>query len=202
VCVRVSAQDLKSFRNAPAALPEAVEPVLTLAEEVVLLSLDAPRGRVGDAVALAGSVNPEGPQDYRSAVRALQQHGLLVRAGVRGKLSATSAAKLAERRARVLAVIRRAAAPTGGDADLLVLLAACRAESLDREDYLRARIRIGSIKPGDGTSRVVEGMRAKLGADSMSDLADVLLPVGPDLRDANFDPGVSAGVYMAGGPPG
>ena len=200
--MRVSAQDLQSFRKGPAALPALVEPVLTLAEEVVLLSLDAPRGRVADAVALAGSANAAGPQDYRTAIRSLQQRELLVRAGARGKLAATSDAKLAARRSRVLAVIRRAAAPDGGDADLLVLLAACRALSLDREDYLRARIRIGSIRTAGGTSPVVDQMRAKLGVDSISDLADSLLPVRLDLRDANFDPGVSAGVYMAGGPTG
>jgi hypothetical protein len=36
----------------------------------------------------------------------------------------------------------------------------------------------------------------------MSELAEALLPARRNLRHADFDPGISQGVYMAGGPNG
>ena len=196
--VRISQDDLKRLQNAPAALPAPVEPRLTVAEEVVVLSLDASRGRVRDAVALAGCAHDGGPHDYRAAVRSLQDRGLLERAGVSGKLRATVDAKLSERRGRVVAVIRRAATPAAADAELLVLLADCRALSLGREDRLHARMRIASIRECRETPAAVELLRLRIGVDSMSELAEALLPASRDLRDANFDPGVSSGVWAAG----
>lgn len=121
------------------------------------------------------------------------------RQGARGKLRATADAKVSERRNRVLAVIRRAATPTGTDAELLVLMAACRALSLGRKDCLQARMRIASIRE-HGAPRVIELLRARLGVESMSELAEALLPARPDLRDVNFDPGISQAVWMSGGP--
>jgi hypothetical protein len=173
---------------------------LTLGEEVVLLSLDASRGRVRDAVALAGHAHDSGPHDYRAAVRSLRDRGLLERAGFSGKLRATVDSKLPERRRRVVAVIRRPATPIAADAELLVLLADCRALSLGREDHLHARMRIASIRGGSETPPVVELLRMRIGVNSMSDLADALLPSGRDLRNANFDPGVSSGVWGASAP--
>ena len=196
--VRISGDDLKRLQNTPAPLPAPVEPPLTLAEEVVVLSLDVSRGRVRDAVALAGGAHDGGPQDYRAAVRSLQDRGLLERAGVSGKLRATADAKLSERRRRVVAVIRRAATPAAADAELLVLLADCRALSLGREDRLHARMRIASIRERGETPAAVELLRLRIGVDSMSELAEALLPASRDLRDANFDPGVSSGVWAAG----
>ena len=109
-------------------------------------SLDASRGRVRDAVVLAGRAHDTGPHDYRAAVRSLQDRGLLEGAGVSGKLSATVGSKLSERRRRVVAVIRRAATPAAADAELLVLPADCHVLSLGREDHLHARMRIASIR--------------------------------------------------------
>ena len=198
--MHISRQDLNRLQNAPAGLPALIEPPLMLAEEVVLLSLDASRGRVRDAVALAGRAHETGPRDYRAAVRSLRDRGLLERAGFSGKLRATVESQLPQRRKRVVAVIRRAASPIAADAELLVLLADCRALSLGREDRLRARIRIASIRGGSETPQVVELLRMRIGVDSMSELADALLPSSLDLRDANFDPGVSSGVWGAGTP--
>lgn len=196
--MQISARDLESRRRAATALPAPVEPRLALAEEVVLLSLDAPQGRVRDAVALAARADDAGPRDYGAAVRSLQDRGLVSRSGLRKTLRATPDSKWAERRKRVLAVIRNAAAPTGSDAELLVLLAACRALSLGRDDYLHARMRIASIRDDGKSSSAVVLLRTKLGVDSTGELADALLPASADLRNANFDPGVSDGV-MAGG---
>ena len=159
------------MQNAPAALPAPVEPQLTLAEEVVLLSLDAPRGRVREAVALAGRAHDAGPHDYRAAVHSLHGRRLLERTGASGKHRAPADAKLPERRKRVVAVIRRAASPIAADAELLVLLADCRALSLGREDRLRARMRIASIREGGETPPVVEILRVRIGLSSMSGLA-------------------------------
>lgn len=198
--MRISGDDLKRLQNAPAPLPAPVEPTLTLAEEVVLLSLDVSRGRVRDAVALAGDAHDTGPRDYRAAVRALHDRGLLERARVSGKLRATAAAQLPERRKRVVAVIRRAATPMAADTELLVLLAHCHALSLGRDDHLHARMRITSIRDGSETPPVVELLRIRIGVNSMSELAEALFPASRDLRDANFDPGVSSGVWAAGGP--
>ncbi len=195
--MRISEKDLERLQNAPAALPAPVEPQLTLAEEVVLLSLDASRGRVRDAVALAGSVHRTGPRDYRAAVRSLQDRGLLERTRVNRKLRATDAARLTERQRRVMAVVRRPATPIAPDAELLVLLADCRALFLGREDHLHARMRIASIREGDEMPPVVDSLRTRIGVGSMSELAEALLPASRDLRDANFDPGVTSGVWAA-----
>ncbi len=196
--MRIDPRDLQSVKHAPEPLPPAVEPHLALAEEVVLLSLDAARGRVRDAVAIAASADDAGPEDYGAAVSSLEDRGLVERVGLRRQVRATNAAKLAERRKRVLAVIRRAAVPTGSDAELLVLLAACRALSLGREDYLHARVRVTSIREDGAHASAVEVLRVSLGADSMADLAEALLPAAHDLRNANFDPGIGT-AYMAGG---
>ena len=153
--MRIDPRDLQSVKHAPEPLPPAVEPHLALAEEVVLLSLDAARGRVRDAVAIAASADDAGPEDYGAAVSSLE-------------------------------------------AELLVLLAACRALSLGREDYLHARVRVTSIREDGAHASAVEVLRVSLGADSMADLAEALLPAAHDLRNANFDPGIGT-AYMAGG---
>jgi hypothetical protein len=195
--MRISETDLKRLQIAPTALPAPVEPQLTLAEEVVLLSLDASRGRIRDAVALAGRAHDTDPHDYRAAVRSLQDRGLLERTGINGKLRATDAARLTERQRRVVAVVRRAATPIAPDAELLVLLADCHALSLGRDDHLHARMRIASIREGGEMPPVVELLRTRIGVTSMSELAEALLPASRDLRDANFDPGVTSGVWAA-----
>jgi hypothetical protein len=151
-------------------------------------------------VAVAANAHDAGPHDYGAAVRSREDRGFLERAGLRRTPRATTDSKLAERRKRVLAVIRNAAAPTGSDAELLVLLAACHALSLGRAGYLHARIRITSIREDGETPAAVELLRARLGVGSMGELAEALLPAASENRNANFDPGVSAGVYAAGGP--
>jgi hypothetical protein len=44
---------------------------------------------------------------------------------------------------------------------------------------------------------VVELLCRRIGVTSMSELAEALLPASRDLRDANFDPGVTPGIWAA-----
>jgi hypothetical protein len=191
--VRVPAGKLQTFAKAPAPLPPPVEPRLTLAEEMVLLSLDAPRSAVRTAVALLARVDP-GLAGYRDAVSSLRDAGLLKRSTALGSLEATEEANVPERHKRVLAVIRRAGPPTGADAELLVLLAACKALPLGRDDHLHARMRIASIGEGGLVPPVVELLRMERNVDSMSALAEVLLSSQRDFENGTFDPGISRGV--------
>jgi hypothetical protein len=195
--VRISVGDLQAFAVTPAPLSAPVEPALTVCEEVVLLSLDASRGRVRDAVRVCASAHPEGPQDYHAAVHALQERGMLKREGTLRSLCASAEARIEERKRRILAVIHRAVAPVGSDAELLVLLAACRALQVpNRADHMRAHARVASIGQTGEVPAAVCVLCAHLGVASMTELADVLLPASIDLHDANFDPGMTGGIGM------
>jgi hypothetical protein len=196
--VRISAQDLQSFANTPAPLPATVAPELTLVEELVLLSLDSPRNRLRQAVSVAARAYPREPQSYYAAVSSLVGQGMLARTGKFRALPASAEARIGEREARVFAVIRRAAAPVHRDAELLVLLAATRAlKFAHADDHMKARVRIASIGKQDEIPVAVASLCTDLGAASMTELADILLPAPRDLENANFDPGI--GVAWMGG---
>ena len=173
-----------------------MEPVLPLCEEIVLLSLGTQRNRVRRAVGLAARAHPDSG-DYKAAVTSLKRKRLLEQTGPRGSIHATDAARVAERRTRVLGLVRNPSPVTGSDAELVVLLAACEALRLNGEDRLRAKHRIAEIKDRDAAP-TVELLRLEIGVDSMKELAESLLSADRNFRDANFDPGVSAGVWMAG----
>jgi hypothetical protein len=186
--VRVSRGDLQAFSKPPAPLPPVVEPQLTLAEEVVLLSLDAPHRGARRAAAVAGRSHPDGPCDRDAAVQALQDRGMLSDDG----RSATPAAQVAPRTARVLAVMRRAATPEGADAELLVLLAAAQALPItSKDDRLRARTRLVSVGQAGEAPPAVAELVAELRAGDVSELAERLLPADRQLEDAKFDSGTS-----------
>jgi hypothetical protein len=170
--------------------------VLPLAEELVLLSLGISRHRLRKALGLAAQAHPDSG-NHRSAVEALKAKGLLEPAGARGHVQATPAARLTERRSRVVGLMRSPSPLAGSDAELLVLLALCGALVLNGQDRLRARHRIREIKDRD-SAFAVELLRVELGVDSMDELAERILPPERDLRGANFDPGVTSAVWMAG----
>ena len=93
---------------------------------------------------------------------------------------------IALRRARVLAMLRRAATPEGVDAELIALLAAARALPLDRrEDWLSARQRLVDIgklsNPPPGVSELVRKLGVAPGA------------AGPSHRPSTDDPPVVSG---------
>ena len=86
---------------------------------------------------------------------------------------------VALRRARVLAMLRRAATPEGVDAELIALLAAARALPLDRrEDRLSARQRLVGIgklsNPPPGVSELVRKLGVAPGDGTA--FAEALLP--------------------------
>src|SRR5262245_46222386 len=114
--MRIPQSTLEAFSAAPIPLPPPVSPRLSLAEEVVLHSLDAPRRLVRHVVRIAGKADPDGPCRYGAAVDRLTARGLLDHG------AATPQARLDAREARVRATIRRPAPPTGRDAELLALL--------------------------------------------------------------------------------
>jgi hypothetical protein len=140
--MRIPQSSLEAFSAGPIPLPPPVEPRLSLAEEVVLLSPYAPRRVIRHVVRIAGKAHPDGPRRYDAVVRALKARGLLD-----DHSAATPQALVPARRIRVSAIVRRAAPPAGRDAELLVLLAATGSLPLaGRADHLHARTRVSSIQ--------------------------------------------------------
>ena len=181
--MRIPQSRLDAFSAGPIPLPPPVEPRLSLAEEVVLLSPDAPRRVIRHVVRIAGKAHPDGPRRYDAAVKALQRGGLLD-GGRRG-------AQLHARRVWVRALIRRPAPPTGRDAELLALLAATGSLPLEgRADHLHARTRLASIAP---PPPAVRALADELAVD-LDDLAERLLPAPRDVA-SGFEFGSS--VYPA-----
>jgi hypothetical protein len=184
--MRIPQSRLEAFSAGPIPLPPPVEPRLSLAEEVVLLSLYAPRRVIRHVVRIAGKAHPDGPRRYDAARRGLIERGLLDDHG-----SATPEAGLHAREARVRAIIRRPAPPTGHDAELLTLLAATGSLPLEgRADRLHARMRLASIPE---PPPAVQVLADELALDP-EDLAERLLPAPRDVA-SGFDFGSS--VYPA-----
>jgi hypothetical protein len=171
--MRIPQSSLEAFTAEPIALPPPVEPRLSLAEEVVLLSLYAPRRLTRHVVRIAGKAYPDGPRRYDSARRRLIERGLLDDHG-----AATPQALVPAREARVRAIIHRPASPTGRDAELLTLLAATGSLPLEqRSDHLHARTRLSSIAD---PPPAVEALADELALD-LADLAERLLPAPRDV---------------------
>jgi hypothetical protein len=181
--MRIPQSSLEAFSAGPIPLPPPVEPRLTLAEEVVLLSLYAPRRVIRHVVRVAGKAHPDGPRRYDAARRRLTERGLLDDHG-----AATPQASLQAREARVRAIIRRAAPPEGRDAELLTLLAATGSLPLEgRADHLHARTRLASISD---PPPAVGALADELALD-LADLAERLLPAPRDVA-SGFEFGSSA----------
>src|SRR4051812_10389921 len=73
--MRISQSSLEAFSAGPTPLPPPVEPLLTLAEEVVLLSLDAPRRLLRHVTRVAGKAYPDDPRRYDAALDKLPSAG-------------------------------------------------------------------------------------------------------------------------------
>jgi len=184
--MRISQSSLEPFSAGPIPLPPRVEPRLSLAEEVVLLSPYAPRRVIRHVVRIAGKAHPGGPRRYDAAVQALKERGLLD-----DHSAATPQALVPARRIRMSAIVRRAAPPEGGDAELLVLLAAAGSLPLEgRADHLHARTRLASIAdPPPAVTLLADEL-----AIDLKDLAERLLPAPRDVA-SGYDFGSS--VYPA-----
>jgi hypothetical protein len=183
--MRIPQSRLEAFSAGPIPLPPVVEPRLSLAEEVVLLSLDAPRRLIRHVVRIAGKAHPNGPRRYGAVVHRLTARGLLEHG------AATPQARLAARQSRVHAIIRHPAEPAGRDAELLALLAATGSLPLHgRADHLHARTRLASIAD---PPPAVQALADELALDP-ADLAERLLPAPRDVA-TGFEFGSS--VYPA-----
>lgn len=171
--MRIPQSRLEAFSAEPIPLPPPVEPQLPLAEEVVLLSLYAPRRLIRHVVRIAGKAHPDGPHRYDSARRRLTERGLLDDHG-----AATPQALIAPREARLRAIIHRPAPLSAHDAELLTLLAATGSLPLhQRSDHLRARTRLASIT---NPPPAVQALADELALDP-GDLAERLLPAPRDV---------------------
>ncbi len=184
--MRIPQRTLKTFSAGPAAAPPPVEPRLGLAEEVALLSLDAPRRLTRHVARVAGRAHPGGPRRHDSALWALTHRGMLERG------APTPQAQLPARIARVRALIHRPAPPEGQDAELLTLLAATGSLPLDaRSDRLHARTRLASIAtpPPPAVAALADDLGLETG-----ELVERLLPAPRDVA-TGFEFGSS--VYPA-----
>src|SRR4051794_21906059 len=180
--MRISQSSLEAFSAGPTPLPPPVEPLLTLAEEVVLLPLDAPRRLLRHVTRVAGKAYPDDPRRYDAALDKLSERGLLDD-GV-----ATPLARVGARAARVRAIMRRPARLAGREAELLTLLAATGSLPLDsRADHLHARTRLASIT--DPPPAVI-ALADELALD-LEDLTERLLPAPRDVA-SGFEFGSSA----------
>ena len=186
--MRLSGGDLQRFMNNPAPLRPPVEPRLMLIEEVVLLSLGCSRIRTHHTARIAAQAHPEGPCDYHAALTSLAGRGMLTPTGPLRTPVASTAAQVPARQARLGSIIRRPAPPEGVDAELVVLLAAARALALPgAEDHTSAHARVASIGHNGTIPPAVTALAVELGTETMTELADRLLPaIREDLSNADF----------------
>jgi hypothetical protein len=182
----IPASELAKRSRGPAPLPPPVEPLLWLVEDIVLLSLDAPRRKVRPVARIAARAYPKGPGSRRAAVERLRRHGLLA-----GRRTATPAAHLEARRARLRAIVERPAAPEGRDAELLAFMAALRLLPVARRaSHLQARLRLAAIDPSPAVRALVD----EFAVTTMREFTDKVLPPLVDPVVGNLDPGWSDGV--------
>jgi hypothetical protein len=172
---------------------------LSVAEEFVLLSLEADTSEVKQLLMLAGDL--DGFSGRRELVASLARRGLVNRRGPLRRVGPTLAASIDRRRGRVTRVIRDVSPLTDSDGTLLVLLAACHALRLARSDRLRARHRIASIGYDRPVPVVVDLVREHVGAGTMRELAEILLAPQESFGPGGFDPGVTSGVWGYTGRP-
>lgn len=102
-------------------------------------------------------------------------------------------ASIARRRARVIQLLRRAATPTGEDADLIASLAAAKALPLEhRRDEISAHQRLVAIGSSREPSQIVGDLAGQLGVEPGDGLAfaNALLPPHSDV-----DPGWQGTLY-------
>jgi hypothetical protein len=183
----IPASELAKRSRAPAPPPPPVEPELWLVEEIVLLSLELPRRKVGPVARIAARAYPRGPGNRRAAVERLQRHGLLA-----GRRTATPAAHLEARRARLRAIVERPAAPEGRDAELLAFMAALRRLPVERRaQHLQARLRLAAIADPPAAVRALVD---EFAVTTMREFTDKVLPPLVDPVVGNLDPGWSDGV--------
>jgi hypothetical protein len=185
--VRLSGDDLQKFTTKLVPLPDRVEPLLSLVEEVVLLSLGSSRIRAHHVAGIAADAHPDTPHDYHAAMSSLTDRGLMTHTGLGRAPVATPSARIRARHTRVSAIIRRPAPPQAADAELIALLAAARTLRLQTaKDHMAAHTRVASIGHDGLIPPAVIALADELRTTTMSELADRLLPpTRDDLCDAS-----------------
>lgn len=186
--MQFSGDELRRPAPHPEPAPAPIEPLLSLVEEVVLLSLSCSRIRKHHVARIAAHAHPDGPGDYHASVVSLVDRGMLTHAGPLRSPAVSKAAQIQAREGRVRLIISRPAPPEAADAELLVLLAAARALALpDAVWHMKAHTRVASIGQGAAIPGAVTALADELGTTTMKELADRLLPpTREDLHDANF----------------
>jgi hypothetical protein len=190
VRLSIPASELAKRSRGPAPLPAPVEPLLWLVEDVVLLSLDAPPHKVRPVAKIAARAYPRGPRSYHAAVERMERRGLLA-----DRRTATPAAHLEARRARLRAIVERPATPEGRDAELLAFLAALHRLPVEqRAQHLQARLRLRAIAdPPPAVRALVD----EFAVTTMQEFTDRVLPPPVDAEGRDFDPGWSPGIGSA-----
>jgi hypothetical protein len=155
--------------------PSSSAEALTLAEDVVLLSLAARRGRARSAVRVAVLAYPDGPASFRAAVARLVDRGLLVRRRWPRTPMAADPQDADARASRLRAVIRAPATPKGRDAELLALVAAAGVLPVaTRQDAALARMRLVTVDRLDPQPPALRELRDSLRAWEPGELAERL----------------------------
>jgi hypothetical protein len=120
-------------------------------------------------------------------VERLRRRGLLA-----GRRTATPAAHLEARHARLRAIVERPAAPEGRDAELLAFMAALGLLPVERRaQHLQARLRLAAIA---GPPPAVRALVDEFAVTTMKEFTDKVLPPLVDPVVGNLDPGWSSGV--------
>ena len=165
---------------------------LTLAQEVVLLTLASHRRRVAHALKLAGQ--PE----LGEVTGELESRGLLNRR-VLQRPKTKSDASAAPARRHLNTVLNRTQTPTGADAELLLLVAyAGGLETVSAADHLRARHQIAALGSKTEAPHLLDALCQDQGVDSAKALASKLLPGRVHVKPGELDPGVTSAIWGGG----
>jgi hypothetical protein len=200
--MQLSGDELQRSTPHPEPALAPIQPLLSLVEEVVLLSLSSSWIRKHHVARIAAHGHPDGPGDYHASVTSLVDRGMLTHPGPLRTPVANKTAQIQARDARVRSIISRPAPPEAADAELLVLLAAARALALpDAIWHMKAHARIASIGQGAAIPAAVIALADELGTTTMKELAERLLPpTREDLHDANFAGRSNASAALTYGP--
>jgi hypothetical protein len=186
----IPASALAKTSHSAGKLPPPVEPRLWLVEEVVLLALEAPHHKVRPVAKIAARAYPRGPRSMHAALERMERRGLLS-----SGRTASPAAHVNARRARVKAIIQHPADPEGRDAELLAYLAAlCLLPVETRAAHLQARLRLTSMA---APPPAVRALIDEFAVSTMQEFTDKVLPALVDPVVGNLDPGWSSGIGSA-----
>jgi hypothetical protein len=194
--VDIAGDQLKAYTAKRSAAVPRVQPLLSVGEQLVVMTVGGEHRTVPTIVDLCGDVYGS-PCNYADAVRSLGRAALITRSGLTRHLISTAAARVNDRWKRVAHVIRDPTLPAPDDGDLLIALAASQALKLDRDDHLRARHHITASGRGGQLTPLAELVCDHFGVKSIDKLVQEILPPDQHFNQGDFDPGQSAGIAWA-----